>query len=111
MSGEELGSDGCTDCEYVSLTERARGVLYATSNLKLWMACRRSSPLTKLCEFVKSELASKAKLSIEHWCHVARVEEETVTTNPLGIFRIVLEVLGIKYINEIRTTHSTAWVT
>ena len=36
------------------------------------------------------------------------IKEETVSSFPLRIFRVVLKILRIKYIDEVRTTHGTS---
>ena len=93
VSSQELGSDGSTNGENVTLTKRTGSVLYATSNLKLWVTCSRRTPLTELCQLFERELADEAELRVEHWSHVTRVEEETVATHPFRVLWVIFQIL------------------
>ena len=111
VSSQELGCDGSTNSEHVTLTERTRCVLNATSNLELWVTRSRRTPLTELCQLFERELANEAELRVEHWSHVTWVEEETVATNPLRVLWVVFQILRIQNVDEIGTAHCTTWVT
>ena len=110
MGGEELGCDGCTDGEDVTLSERTGGVLDATGYLKFGVAGCGRTPLTKVGEFVESELADKAELGIEHGCHMSGIEEEAVATDPFWIIGVVLQILRIEDIDEVGSAHRTSRV-
>ena len=50
---KEFCRNRSSNCKYVTLTERTRGILDAAHNVNLWMARSRRAPLTKLLEFLK----------------------------------------------------------
>ena len=62
MGSQELGSDGSTYGEDMSLSQRAGGVLDTAGYLKLGMARGGRTPLTELCQFLESELTDKGEL-------------------------------------------------
>ena len=54
---------------------------------------------------------TQSQTSIEHWAHVTWVEEEAVAASPCWISWIINQILREEYVDEVRTTHSTTWVT
>ena len=109
--GQELGSDGGTYGKHVSLSQRTGSVFDATHYVYFGMARGGGAPLAQLFQFIQCELTDKRQLGIEHGSHVAGVEEETVSSFPFRISRVVLQKFRVQYIDEIGTTHCTARVT
>ena len=66
------------------------------------------APLTQLLQFVHSEVTGHCELCVQHGRHVTGIQEETVATFPQRILGVVVQVLAIKYRNEICTAHSTS---
>ena len=96
MSSKELCCNGGTNGKDMALTERARSVLYTTCNLKLRVTCSRRTPLTQLSQFIECKLSDECELRIEHWSHMAWVEEETGKPRrldwPARIFLVIAEM-------------------
>ena len=111
MSSKELCCNGGTNGKDMALTERARSVLYTTCNLKLRVTCSRRTPLTQLSQIIECKLSDECELRIEHWSHMAWVEEETVAAHPLWVLRVVLQVLAIEHVDKVCTTHGATRVT
>ena len=86
---QEFGSDGSTHSESVSLSQRTGSVFNATHDVHFRMSRSRTSPLTEFFQFVQSEFTCQCQCRIKHRRHMARVQEEAVTSFPTGIFRIV----------------------
>ena len=106
-----LGSNSSAHSEAMTLTERSRSIFDATvTNLKFRVTGHWRTPLTEGLELIGSELASQAKLCIKHRSHMAWVEEETIAAFVSHVLWIVLQELAVKYIDEVSTTHGTAWV-
>ena len=86
---QEFGSDSSTYCKSVSLSQRTGSVFDATHDVHFRMSRSRASPLTEFFQLVQREFSCQCQRRIKHRRHVARVEEEAVTSFPTGIFRIV----------------------
>ena len=71
------------------------------------MSRRRAAPLAERGEFLHSEFARERKHRIEHTAHMSGIQEETVTSIPERIFRIIDKVFGKQHIDEVRSTHCT----
>ncbi|CUQ58495.1 Uncharacterised protein [Segatella copri] len=69
------------------------------------------TPLAELLEVFHREETTQSQTSIEHRAHVTWVEEEAVTASPCWICWIINQVLREEHVDEVRTTHSTTWVT
>ena len=86
---QEFGSDSSTYCKSVSLSQWTRSIFDATHDVHFRVSRSRASPLTEFFQLVQREFSCQCQRRIKHRRHVARVEEEAVTSFPTGIFRIV----------------------
>ena len=86
---EEFGSNSGTYCEGVSLPQRTGSIFYTAHDVYFRMSRSRASPLTEFFQFIQCEFTCQCQCRIEHGRHVTRIEKETVTSFPAGIFRIV----------------------
>ena len=75
------------------------------------MTRRYASPLTKILQVLQRELTRQTELGIQHRSHVTRIQEETVTSLPTRVLRIVLEKLAKEDVDEVCATHRSARVT
>ncbi len=95
----------------MSLAKGARRIFHTTLNIQLRMAGSHATPLTKLLQFFNCIVPCQCQNRENHWRHVSRVKEETVTGKPCRIFRVSYQELRIKHINKISTAHCSAGVT
>ena len=92
----------------MALSERSGGVLDTPGDVELRVSVGRRTPLAELLELFKAVLSDERKLCVEHRCHMSRIEEETVTSSPIRVLRIILEELGIEDVDEVSATHRSA---
>ena len=107
----ELGRNGSTKRESMSLTERTGGVLYSAAEVALRMPRHCAAPLAKRLQVVKLIEACQRERAVEHRGHVTGVEEEAVAALPCGIERIITKVLRIEHVDEVSATHGSTRVT
>ncbi len=105
---EETLTDCASDGHGVALPQRAGCVLDAPVRVEFWMARAAAAPLAQLLKLLDGEFPRKGQHRVEHRRHVARVEEETVAGDPLGIVRIGHKEPGIKHVDEVGTAHGAA---
>ena len=110
MGSKELSGDGCTYGKGMALSKRTARVFHATCYVKLGVTRRGRAPLTQCLQFFEAILANQAQLAIEHGSHVSGVKVEAVATYPHGIFGVILQILAVKYIDKIGTTHGASGV-
>ena len=108
---QELLSHSSTSSDGMTLSERTARVLNAMSHVQLRMTGSDGAPLTELLQVIHGEEATKCQTSIEHRTHVARVEEETVTSRPEWISGIINQELREEHVDEIGSTHGTTGMT
>ena len=94
----------------MSLTEGAGSIFHTVHHVHLRMSGSDAAPLAELLQVIKSVTACTRQYGIEHRRHVTRVEEETVTSLPARVLRVIYEKFREKHIDEIGTAHSTARV-
>ena len=102
---EPLSSKSCTDSKSMSLAKRTRSILYATYYIALWVTRCNTTPLAELLELLHGIMTCHAKLCVEHWRHVTRIKEETVSCFPTWVLWIMDQELGVKYLNKVCSTH------
>ena len=110
VCGQEFGCDGGAHGIGMTLSQGAGGVLDAALGVKLGVSAGGGAPLAEAGQLIERVLSSQAQLCVEHGRHVAGVEEETVASFPEWPVGVVGEVLAIKDIDEICSTHGSAWM-
>ena len=92
----------------MALSQRTGTILDASFVTYLRMAWCGRTPLAELLQLFHTELAYEGQLSIEHGRHVTRIEEETVSAHPCGIFGVKLQILAVEYVDKVGATHGTS---
>ena len=100
----------CAHCHRMPLTQRARGVFDTMFHVDFGVPRRDAPPLAERLQIVHCIKTRHRQHAIQHRGHVPGIQEETVPIDPLRVFRIIYQKLGIQHIGKIGTTHGSAGV-
>ena len=108
MCSDETLGNGTTHSHHMALSQWTAGVFNAMLYIQLGMAGCDAAPAAECFQVLGGITACQVQHAVQHWRHVAGVQEETVTRKPCGVIGVSNNVLGKQDVDKVGAAHGTS---